>query len=101
VLDDLPDAPTYSAVRGMLRLLEQKGYLTHEWDGPRHVYLPAADPNRLRKDAVRHLLRTFFDDSTESAVVALLGAGGKSLTREQLGRLSDMIEDAKRKADRK
>ena|SRR5579872_5909466 len=101
VLDELPDAPTYSAVRGMLRLLEQKGYLTHEWDGPRHVYLPAADPSRLRKDAVRHLLKTFFNDSTESAVVALLGAGGKSLTREQLDRLGEMIEDAKRKADRR
>src|SRR5688572_32601778 len=74
VLDDLSDSPSYSAVRSMLRLLEDKGYVRHEWDGPRHVYLPTADPEQLKQTAVRHLLQTFFDDSAESAVVALLGA---------------------------
>src|SRR5260221_4388488 len=69
VLADLPDQPSYSAVRSMLRLLEDKGYVRHEWDGPRYMFLPVADPRRLQRDAVRHLLETFFDDSTESAVV--------------------------------
>ncbi|HTE45371.1 MAG TPA: BlaI/MecI/CopY family transcriptional regulator [Gemmatimonadaceae bacterium] len=100
VLADLPDPPSYSSVRSMLRLLEDKGYVTHEWEGPRHVFLPAGDPVRLRTDALRHLVTTFFNDSTESAVVALLGDGGKSLSREQLDRLATLIEKAKKKGAR-
>jgi predicted transcriptional regulator len=96
---DIPEPPTYSAVRGMLRLLEEKGYVKHEWEGPRHVFLPVGDLARLQRDAVHHLVQTFFNDSTESAVVALLGAGGKTLTREQLDRLGKVIEQAK-KGDR-
>jgi predicted transcriptional regulator len=91
----LADPPSYSSVRGMLRLLEEKGHVTHEWDGPRHVYL-AGDPARLRRDAVRHFVRTFFNDSTESAVVALRGPNARSLTREQLDRLGALIEQAKK-----
>jgi BlaI family penicillinase repressor len=101
VLADIPDPPSYSAVRSMLRLLEEKGYVTHEWEGPRHVFLPVGDLARLRRDAVRHLVQTFFNDSTESALVALLGAGGKSLTREQLDRLGALIEQAKKKGGRR
>jgi predicted transcriptional regulator len=95
VLGDLPDPPTYSSVCGMLRLLEEKGYVSHEWDGPRYVYI-AGDAARLRRDAVRHFVKTFFNDSTESAVVALLGPNGKSLTREELDRLGTLIEQAKK-----
>lgn len=100
VLADLPDQPSYSAVRSMLRLLEDKGYVKHEWEGPRYVFVPAEDPERLRRDAVRHLVQTFFDDSTESAVVALLGAGEKELTSEQLDRLAKLIAQAKKKGGR-
>ena len=95
VLAEMPDPPSYSAVRAMLRILEDKGQLKHEQDGPRYVYLPG-DPARLRRDAVRHFVKTFFNDSTESAVVALLGPNGKSLTREQLDRLGALIEQAKK-----
>ena len=98
VLADLPDPPSYSSVRGMLRLLEEKGYVSHEWDGPRYVYLPG-DPARLRRDAVRHFVKTFFNGSTESAVVALLGPNAKSLTREELERLGTIIEQAKKGGD--
>jgi len=98
VLRDLPDPPSYSSVRGMLRLLEEKGYVSHEWDGPRYVYLPG-DPARLRRDAVRHFVKTFFNDSREAAVVALLGPNGKSLTREELERLGAIIEQAKQAGD--
>src|SRR5262250_107939 len=73
VLADLPDPPSYSAVRGMLRLLEQKGFVLHEWDGPRYVFRPAADPESVKRSAARHLLSTFFGNSMESAMVALLG----------------------------
>ena len=73
VLADLPDPPTYTAVRGMLRLLESKGHLRHEQDGPRYVYIPTANPDRVSKSAVRHLVRTFFDNSAGSAVAAMVG----------------------------
>jgi predicted transcriptional regulator len=98
VLADLPDPPSYSSVRGMLRLLEEKGYVTHEWDGPRYIYLPG-DPARLRHDAIRHFVKTFFNDSTVSAVVALLGHNRKPLTREELDRLGAIIEQAKSASD--
>jgi len=100
VLTDLPDAPSYSAVRGMLRLLEDKGYVKHEWDGPRHVYLPAVAAERLQRDAVRHLVETFFDNSTELAVVALLGEGDRQLSPEQYDRLAKLIAQAKKSGGR-
>ncbi|HEX2120060.1 MAG TPA: BlaI/MecI/CopY family transcriptional regulator [Thermoanaerobaculia bacterium] len=100
VLEALPDPPSYSAVRGMLRLLEDKGFLRHEWDGPRYVYLPTADPEHVRHSAVRHLLRTFFSNSMESAVAAMLGASEKPLSDEELKRLGKMIEQERRKRGR-
>lgn len=100
ILEELPDPPSYSAVRGMLRLLESKGWLRHEWDGPRYVYLPTADPERVRTSAVKHLLKTFFSDSMESAVAAMLGATEKSLTDEELRRMARLIEEARRRKGR-
>jgi BlaI family penicillinase repressor len=101
VLADLPDPPSYSAVRAMLRLLEQKGFVRHSWDGPRHVHRPTANPERVRRSAARHMLRTFFGNSMEAAVAALIGAGEKPLSDEELGRLSRVIESARRKGGRK
>ena len=97
---DLPDPPSYSAVRGMLRLLEEKGFVTHDWDGPRHVYRPAGNPERVRRTAARHLLQTFFQNSMESAVSALLGAADEPLSDEDLNRLSRLIEQKRRKGGR-
>jgi BlaI family penicillinase repressor len=97
VLGELPDPPTYSAVRGMLRLLEEKGFLRHEWEGPRYVYLPTADPEQIRNSAVRHLLHTFFSNSMESAVAAMLGAAEKPPTDEELKRMSKLIEAQRKK----
>lgn len=101
VLGDLPDPPSYSAVRGMLRLLEEKGHVQHEWSGPRHVFSPTRDLADAQRSAARHLLRTFFNDSMESAVAAMLGAGEKPLTAEELQRLTRLIEDVRRKGDRR
>ncbi|HEV8240377.1 MAG TPA: BlaI/MecI/CopY family transcriptional regulator [Thermoanaerobaculia bacterium] len=101
VLADLPDPPSYSAVRGMLRLLEEKGHVQHEWSGPRHVFRPTRELADAQRSAARHLLRTFFNDSMESAVAAMLGAGEKPPTVEELGRLSRLIEDARRKRGRR
>jgi BlaI family transcriptional regulator, penicillinase repressor len=96
VLAALPDPPSYSAVRGMLRLLEDKGYVRHEWDGPRFVYVATADPSHLKEAAVSHLVETFFDNSMESAVVALLDHKERRLSREELDRLAKLIDKAKR-----
>jgi BlaI family penicillinase repressor len=101
VLAELPDPPTYSAVRGMLRLLEDKGYVRHEWDGPRFVYVATADPVRLREDAVSHLVETFFDNSLESAMVALLDHKERRLSRGELERLGKLIDKAKKTGGRK
>jgi predicted transcriptional regulator len=97
VLEDLDDPPSYSAVRSMLRLLEDKGYVRHEWDGPRYVYVATGDPEQMKQSAARHLLHTFFAGSTESAVVAMLGASEKPLTNDELDRIAALIEKARRK----
>ena len=101
VLADLPDPPSYSAVRAMLRLLEKKGYARHEWDGPRHVHLPTANPDDVRRSAARHLLRTFFGNSMESAVAAMIGASEKPLTDDELDGLAKVIDQARRKGKKK
>ena len=97
VLADLPDPPTYTAVRGMLRWLESKGHLRHEQDGPRYVYHPTTDPNRVSMSAMRHLVRTFFDDSASSAVAAMVGMYEDHLTDDDLDELERLIERARNK----
>ena len=99
VLADLADPPSYSSVRGMLRLLEEKGYVAHEWSGPRHVYRPLGAIEEVRRSATRHFLRTFFNGSMESAVAAMLGAGEEPPTTEELQRLASLIDEARRKED--
>ena len=97
VLADLADPPSYSAVRGMLRLLEEKGHVQHEWSGPRHVFSPTHDREEAQRSAARHLLRTFFNNSMESAVAAMLGAGEQPPTAEELRRLTRLIEQTRRR----
>ena len=94
VLEDIPDPPSYSAVRAMLRLLEEKGHVRHEQDGPRYVFLPIVNRDRARKSALTHVVRTFFDGSASEAVAALLNDGGK-LSDAELDRLSAMIAQAR------
>jgi BlaI family penicillinase repressor len=100
VLADLPDPPSYSAVRGMLRLLESKGYVSHEWDGPRHVYRVDGAPAQVRKTATKHFLRTFFDGSMESAVAAMLGASDEPVSEKELKRMSKLIDQARKNGGR-
>lgn len=97
VLADLPDPPTYTAVRGMLRLLETKGHVRHEQEGPRYVYYPTVDPDRVSKSAVRHLVRTFFDNSASSAVAAMVGMYEDRWTDDDLDKLERLIEKARSK----
>ena len=101
VLADLPDPPGNSAVRGMLRLLEDKGHLRHESDGPRYVYLPTADRSRVRRGAMKHLVRTFFDNSASSAVTAMLGIYEGRISDQDLDRMEAAIEQARNRGARK
>ncbi len=94
VLEDLPDPPTYSAVRAALRLLEEKELLRHEMDGKRYVYLPTVPRTRARATALRHLVRTFFNGSPEAVVNALIEDTRPSAA--ELERLARLIEDARR-----
>ena len=95
VLAGLPDPPSYSAVRGMLRLLEDKGYLRHEQDGPRYVYLPTVPRDAAQGAALSHLVRTFFGGSTEAAVAALLELPEGGMSEDELNRLSHLIDEAR------
>ena len=96
VMDGIPDPPSYSAVRAMLRILEEKGQVRHREDGPRYVYQPVVAREAARKSAVRHLLRTFFDGSVEQAMAALLDTSDRKLSGEEIDRLSRLIEQRKK-----
>jgi BlaI family transcriptional regulator, penicillinase repressor len=96
VQEGIPNAPGYSAVRAMLRTLEEKGIITHEEDGRAYVYRPTIARDQARRSAVKHLLTTFFAGSTEQAVAALLDVNKSKLSDEQLDRLAAMVEEAKR-----
>ena len=91
VLEKMPDAPSYSAVRAMLRILEEKGHVRHEQDGPRYVYLPIVAREAASRSALEHLIRTFFEGSPASAAAALLEAADGRIADADLERLSEMI----------
>ncbi len=93
----LSNPPSYSAVRAMLRILEEKGHVRHEEKDLRYVFLPTTSPERAKRSALRHLLATFFNDSAEELVAALLDRPAPGLSGEDLERLSRMIESARSK----
>ena len=93
---ELPAPPSYSAVRAMLRILEDKGHIRHVVDGPRYVYEPVAPRAAERRSAIRHLVRTFFDGSTEDAMAALLDSADKALDKKQLDELARRIAAARK-----
>lgn len=92
---NLPDPPSYSAVRGMLRLLEEKGHLDHEQEGIRHVYFPTVSRGDVGESAMRHVLRTFFAGSRAAAMAALLDSTEEPATEEELDALAQIIEEAR------
>ncbi len=97
VVDALPDPPTNTAVRTMLRILEQKGHLTHRQDGLKFVYRARRPRARAGLSALERVLRTFYDGSLEKAVAAHLGDEATGLSTEELDRLADLIEQARKK----
>ena len=97
VLERLPSPPGYSAVRAMLRLLEEKGVVRHEQDGQRYVFIPTLAREKARKSALKQMIHTFFDGSATDAVAALLDLSRAKLTKDELDNLSRMIEEARKK----
>jgi predicted transcriptional regulator len=97
VLADLPDPPSQTAVRTLLRILEEKGHLKHRREGLRFMYRPSRPRGRAGQSALRRVLRTFFDGSLEKAVAAHLGDSAADLSDEELRRLAELIEQARQK----
>ena len=96
VMEDLPGDSSYSTVRTQLRVLEEKGHIRHEQDGPRYVYLPTVGRDRAKKTALRHVLQTFFNGSAEQALSALLDESDSRLSDRELDRLAELIDRARR-----
>jgi predicted transcriptional regulator len=92
----LPDPPGYSAVRALLRILEDKGHVTHGQEGSRYVYSPRLDRDKARRSALRHLVETFFDGSAEQAMAALIDTHGRRLDDDELARMARLIDKARK-----
>lgn len=93
----LPEAPSYSAVRALLRILEEKGVLKHREDGPRYIYRPTQEPEQAKRSALKRVVSTFFEGSLASAVAALVDANDGKLDPEELRRLEAIIKKTKTK----
>ena len=96
VQENIADAPSYSAIRALLRILVEKGHARHAYDGPRYVYSPVISRPVAQKSALRQLVKTFFNGSTSNAVAALIDMSGKDFTDSELDRLAAIVEQAKR-----
>jgi len=95
----IPDPPSYSAVRAKLRVLEEKGHIRHEAEDLRYVFVPIVPRDVAKRSALRHMIETFFEGSAEQAVAALLDRSAVSLSGEELNRLSNLIEKARREGN--
>ena len=100
VMEELPGEPSYSTVRTQLRVLEEKGHVRHEEEGLRYVYMPAIARRAAGKSALKHLVETFFDGSAEKTVAALLGGEGARLSEDELDRIGDLIEKARKEGSK-
>jgi BlaI family penicillinase repressor len=97
VRDALPDPPSYSAVRALLRILEEKGHVRHETEGLRYVYKPSVARDQAKRSALRHLLHTFFDGSASQVMAALIEISPRGLDERELGRVRKLIDEARTK----
>lgn len=100
IRESIPDPPSYSAIRGLLRVLEEKRHVRHEQDGPRYVFKPTIEPKKARSGALERLLKVFFDGSTEKAVAALLDLNAGELSVNDYDRLARLIEQARQQGAR-
>lgn len=95
VMDDLPNAPSYSAVRALLRILVEKGHAQYRQEGPRYVYRSTTPVDKAQRSALKHVVHTFFEGSVPQTVAALLDLSDDQLTKEELTRLNRLIREAK------
>src|SRR6187397_1444766 len=100
VMEDLPGSPSYSTVRTQLRVLEDKGHVRHEEEGVRYVYVAVVKRHAARKSALKHLVDTFFDGSAEKAVAALLGGEAARVSSEELDRIAEFAQKARKDVPR-
>jgi predicted transcriptional regulator len=96
VMEGMDDAPGYSAVRAMMRVLEDKGHIKHRAEGLKYVYVPVVTREKAKRSAVKHLLDTFFSEAPDQVVAALLDVSSNRLTKEELDRMAAMIEKARK-----
>jgi predicted transcriptional regulator len=94
VLQDLPNPPTYSGVRAMLRLMQEKGHVSYRQEGARYVYFPAAEREQAKSEALKHVVATFFGGSAEEAVAALIRISDREITEEDIQRLARKVREA-------
>ena len=101
VREAMPEPPSYSTVRALLRILEDKGLLKHKQQGPRYLYQPTVRRDRARTSALKHLMHTFYDNSIEQVVAALMDMSGSDMSEEEYEELSRMIERARKESKQK
>jgi predicted transcriptional regulator len=95
VMSDLPGDPSYSTVRAQLRVLEDKAHVKHEEVGLRYVYSPTVPRHEVRQSALRHLVDTFFEGSTQKVVASLLGSEGSRVSEDELERIAELVQKAR------
>jgi len=96
IREQLPDPPSYSTVRALLVVLEKKGHLKHKAKGPRYIYYPTLAREKIKHSALQNLMQTFFDNSTERVVAALMDISGSDLSEEEFEKLTGLIEKARK-----
>jgi len=96
VMQDLTREPSYSTVRAQLRVLKEKGHVRYEEQGLRYVYIPIVPRHEVRQSALKHMMETFFEGSTQKVVAALLGSEGSRISREELDRIAELVEKARK-----
>ncbi len=97
VMDALSGEPNYSTVRTQLRVLEGKGHIRHEEQGLRYIYTPIVPRHEIRQSALKHLVDTFFEGSTQKVVAALLGSEGAQITQDELESIAELVEKVRKK----
>ena len=95
IMEAIPDPPSYSAIRSTLRILEEKGVVRHTRSGRKYVYKPSVSTERAKRSALKHVMRTFFDDSPERVVAALMDVNREDLSDEDLKRMAKLIEETR------
>jgi predicted transcriptional regulator len=99
VMGDLSDPPTYSSVRSILKILVDKGHVVHREEGLRYVYLPATQAKHFQEEALKHVIRTFFNGSTDQTIAAVLRMSDSKLTDDDIARLQERIRKTRSRGD--